>query len=161
MQRVQLKKLGRRVQKGFTLIELMIVVAIIGILAAIAIPQYQDYVTRARWSDNLTSIAPLKQVIAECIQNNSQTAIAAPCNDDTAAGLANAAVGYTAGMPAPTNGSTVAYAAGVITITGSASAGNCVVTVTPTISATAVTWAVANVGGAGGAAACTKSKTGV
>ncbi|MGN5478849.1 hypothetical protein ACTMU2_23255 [Cupriavidus basilensis] len=44
----------------------MIVVAIIGILAAIAIPRYQDYVTRSRWSDNIAQIAPLKMAIAQC-----------------------------------------------------------------------------------------------
>ncbi|WP_011296722.1 pilin [Cupriavidus necator] len=161
MQRVQqIKKLGRRVQKGFTLIELMIVVAIIGILAAIAIPQYQDYVTRARWSDNITSIAPLKQAIAECVQNNAQAAIAAPCDDATAAtGLVSTAGGgYTAGVPTPSS-ATVTYTGGVITLTGTAAAGNCVVTVTPVPSATAVTWTVANQ--AGGAVVCTKSKTGV
>ncbi len=76
-----------RAQRGFTLIELMIVVAIIGILAAIAIPQYQDYVTRSRWSDNLQRIGPLKQAIAECAQNNNGLLTAAPCTVITGAKL--------------------------------------------------------------------------
>ena len=52
-------------QKGFTLIELMIVVAIIGILAAIAIPAYQDYTVRAKMSEAVNAVAPAKTAVSE------------------------------------------------------------------------------------------------
>ncbi|WP_312156975.1 pilin [Acinetobacter variabilis] len=56
-------------QKGFTLIELMIVVAIIGILAAIAIPAYQDYTTRAKVSELITAGASCKTSVSEYYQS--------------------------------------------------------------------------------------------
>ncbi len=56
----------RESQIGFTLIELMITVAIVGILAAIAIPAYQDYTRRARFSEIVLAMAPYKAGVAEC-----------------------------------------------------------------------------------------------
>ena len=66
----------KKVGSGFTLIELMIVVAIIGILAAIAIPAYQSYTVRARVSEGLTAIGPVKVLVSENIASG-QSALSA------------------------------------------------------------------------------------
>jgi len=94
----------QRVQKGFTLIELMIVVAIIGILAAIAIPQYQDYVTKSKWGTNISDLAAVKTAVALCLQTNAGDGTLC----DTAGELNITA------LPTPK------YAGGAITITGAA-----------------------------------------
>ena len=62
----------KRVQQGFTLIELMIVVAIIGILAAIALPAYQDYTVRAKVSEIMIAASGQKNSIAEFFQTRQQ-----------------------------------------------------------------------------------------
>ena len=140
-------------QQGFTLIELMIVVAIIGILAAIAIPAYQDYLTRSNWAGNNVIIAPLKLAIAECVQNNSGDLTAC----DTVAKLTTA-TGYSALPTGNDNLSSVAVTANTaaIVVTGTAKVKSCVVTWTPTVTANAVTWSPVTSG-----TGCSKAQTGV
>ncbi|GAB1259440.1 pilin [Aurantivibrio plasticivorans] len=94
----------KQVQKGFTLIELMIVIAIIGILAAVALPAYQDYTIRAKASDMISLVTPAKLAVTETVLNNN----AYPANF-TAAGYSVATSQYVAGL-------TLAATAGVITV---------------------------------------------
>lgn len=67
----------KRIQQGFTLIELMIVVAIIGILAAIALPAYQDYTVRAKVSEVILAASSCRTAITEAAQSATQANIAA------------------------------------------------------------------------------------
>jgi type IV pilus assembly protein PilA len=75
----------KKAQKGFTLIELMIVIAIVGILAAIALPAYQDYIVRSKMSEAVAALAEAKTTVTEYVASNGGLPVACTLVGEAAA----------------------------------------------------------------------------
>jgi type IV pilus assembly protein PilA len=117
----------RSMQKGFTLIELMIVVAIIGILAAVALPAYQDYTVRAKVSEVMLAASSAKTAVSEA----ASTLNALPA--DASVTIQSQTSKYVSG---------VAYAGGIITATatGDSAITGSTITMTGTFASGQMTW---------------------
>ena len=121
----------RSLQKGFTLIELMIVVASIGLLAAVALPAYQDYISKSRFAEVLSISAGYQSAVAVCAQENA--GVLTSCDHGTS--------GIPAAPTATVALTSLTVADGVVTANGTAAAGGYTSIMTPTVNTGSITWA--------------------
>ena len=127
----------RQLQKGFTLIELMIVVAIIAVLAAIALPAYSNYVNKAKFSEVITATTGVRSAIEVCYQTGGTLASCDTTDDTTVAAAQTGAAGGS-------NVASVAVTADTAVITGTSvalSGTAYTIIYTPTAANGALTWA--------------------
>ena len=131
-------------QGGFTLIELMITIAIVGILAAIAIPSYLSYTEKARFSEVVQAASSLKNSIGFCAH---QTGAISTNSVGTVAGCTGGANGVPANAGAAGCVASITVANGVVTATGTTGAGGCFSTapatyvLTPSVTGGVISWA--------------------
>ena len=131
----------KQTQKGFTLIELMIVIAIIGILAAVAVPQYGQYTKRAKFAEVISSTNVVKTAITVCLQEEN-----ALTSCDAASKLTGVTDYSAAGAhpAASVDNIAITAATAVVTATGSAQVDSATYILTPNYSAanSSLTWGI-------------------
>jgi type IV pilus assembly protein PilA len=125
----------KRLQQGFTLIELMIVVAIIGILAAVALPAYQDYTIRAKISEVILALSACRTSITEVYQSSSSS----PGAGNWGCEATSSGTKYVGAIATDDDGKVTATVQGINNVSG-------VVTITPMANGTTAATALANMG---------------
>ena len=145
--------MNANIQKGFTLIELMIVVAIIGILAAIAIPQYQNYIAKSQVSRVMGETGNLKTAVEDCMNSGRTAAIVNTGGGAAGAEATTCSLGATASNiqgAVVTNGSTATDGLPLVSIDGVTNEASIVGTfaqnAASTLTGKTVTWSRSNEG---------------
>lgn len=127
-------------QQGFTLIELMIVIAIVAIIMSIAIPAYQDYMTKTKWGKTIAGTRALKLAVENCLSDNSGAFPQCDSVDPTLGKIAAYGVTQYAAANGDFLGINMVQNTAEIQIAGDTALASCTLTIHPTYSSGAISW---------------------